>query len=70
VINNFDFPKTSETFTQSAFFIFSSREADCFITFLNLKFLCCHVPRLTKCHRDVYVALDMWAHKIGPSKKR
>jgi hypothetical protein len=24
----------------------------------------------TKYHIDAYVALDMWAHKIGPSEKR
>jgi hypothetical protein len=24
----------------------------------------------TKCRRDAYVALDMWAHKIEPSEKR
>jgi hypothetical protein len=24
----------------------------------------------TKCRKDAYVALDMWAHKFGPSEKQ
>jgi hypothetical protein len=30
----------------------------------------CIKDETTKCRRDAYVALDMWAHKIGLSEKR